>query len=115
VGTLPDRTPVIVGSGGVSGTAWEWRLADRTPVGEPLTGHIDWVNAVAVGTLPDGTSVIVGDKDHAVRMWRLPEGTPLVPPLDLSAPVGGVAIHGIVTAAGADIAVHRIGTERPAE
>jgi hypothetical protein len=29
--------------------------------------------------------------------------------------VGGVAIHGIVTAAGADIAVHRIGTERPAE
>ena len=36
-----------------------WRLADGTPVGEPLTGHHGTVEAVAVGALPDGTPVIV--------------------------------------------------------
>ena len=38
VGALPDGTPVIV-SGGGDGTVRVWRLADGTPVGEPLTGH----------------------------------------------------------------------------
>ena len=36
-----------------------WRLADGTPVGEPLRGHDGGVTAVAVGALPDGTPVIV--------------------------------------------------------
>ena len=65
---------------------------------------------MAVGALPDGTSVIVsGGGDDAVRVWRLADGTPLVPPLDLLELVRGVAVHGsmIVTAAGADIAVHQ--------
>ena len=35
VGALPDGTPVIV-SGGDDGTVRVWRLADGTPVGEPL-------------------------------------------------------------------------------
>ena len=35
VGALPDGTPVIV-SGGGDGTVRVWRLADGTPVGEPL-------------------------------------------------------------------------------
>ena len=38
VGALPDGTPVIV-SGGGDGTVRVWRLADGTPVGEPLHGH----------------------------------------------------------------------------
>ena len=67
VGALPDGTPVIV-SGGGDGTVRVWRLADGTPVGEPLRGHADWVTAVAVGALPDGTPVIVsgsgGDDGH---------------------------------------------------
>jgi WD40 repeat protein len=59
-----------------------WRLADGTPVGEPLTGHANTVNAVAVGTLPDGTPVIVsGDEDGTVRVWRLADGTPVGEPL----------------------------------
>lgn len=35
------------------------RLADGTPVGEPITDHVGSVNAVAVGTLPGGARVIV--------------------------------------------------------
>ena len=37
-GALPDGTPVII-SGGGDGTVRVWRLADGTPVGEPLSGH----------------------------------------------------------------------------
>ena len=80
-GALPDGTPVIV-SGGDDGTVRVWRLADGTPVGEPLTGHTDWVRAVAVGALPDGTPVIVsGGDDGTVRVWRLADGTPVGEPL----------------------------------
>ena len=112
VGALPDGTPVIV-SGGGDGTVRVWRLADGTPVGEPLRGHDGGVHAVAVGALPDGTPVIVsGGRDGMVRVWRLADGTPLVPPLDLPESVSGIAVHGnvIVTAAGADIAVHQPGS-----
>jgi len=68
------------------------------------------VNAVAAGAQPDGTPVIIsGGDDGTVRVWRLADGTPLVPPLDLSESVRAVAVHGnvIVTAAGADIALHQ--------
>ena len=90
VGALPDGTPVIV-SGGDDGTVRVWRLADGTPLGEPLTGHSSVVDAVAVGALPDGTPVIVSggdDNDDTVRVWRLADGTPLGDPLWLSASIG---------------------------
>jgi WD40 repeat protein len=89
--------------------------ADGTPVGKPL-GHTDWVTAVAVGALPDGTPVIVGcGGDGTVRVWRLADGTPVVPPLELREPVRDVAVHGniIVTAAGANIAIHQLTFQRP--
>ena len=38
VGALPDGTPVIV-SGGRDQAVRVWRLADGTPVGEPLRGY----------------------------------------------------------------------------
>jgi WD40 repeat protein len=115
VGALPDGTPVIV-SGSDDGTVRVWRLADGAPVGAPLTGHRFGVNAVAVGALPDGTPVIVsGSDDGTVRVWRLADGTQVVPPLDLTESVLGVAVHGnvIVTAAGADIAVHQPALPQP--
>jgi WD40 repeat protein len=62
-----------------------------------------------VGALPDGDPVIVsGSLDGTVRVWRLADGTALVPPLDLPESVQAVAVHGnvIITAAGANIAVH---------
>ena len=113
-GRLPDGTPVMI-SGGNDATVRVWRLADGTPVGEPLTGHTR-AAAVAVGALPDGTPVIVsGGSDGTLRVWRLADGTPLVPPLHLSESVLGVVIHGnvIVTAAGADIAVHQPALPQP--
>jgi len=70
-GAQPDRTPVII-SGGDDGTVRVWRLADGTPVGQPLTGHDDEVTAVAVGALPDGTPVIVSSGLDAMRVWRRP-------------------------------------------
>jgi len=130
VGALPDGTPVIV-TGGGDRTVWVWRLADGTPVGEPLAGHTGPVEAVAVGALPDGTPVIVsysewigsswedspGEWDATVRVWRLADGTPLVPPLDLPESIQALAVHGhiIVTAAGADIAGLAPGGQAEAE
>jgi transcriptional regulator with XRE-family HTH domain len=81
--------------------------ADGALVEEPLRGDRA-VNAVAAGRMPHGTLVIVSGGDHAtVRVRRLEDGTPLLPPLELPESVNGVAVHGnvIVTAAGIDIAV----------
>ena len=73
-GELPDGTPVIV-SGSYDATVRVWRLADGSPVGEPLTGHDGTVFAAAVGDLLDGTLVIVsGGIDATVRVWRLADG-----------------------------------------
>jgi len=80
VGTLPDGTPVIV-SGGDDGTVRVWRLADGTPVGEPLRGYDGTVMAVAVGALRDGTPVIASGHHGTVRVWRLADGTPVGEPL----------------------------------
>ena len=52
-----------------------WRLADGTPVGEPIIGS---VNAVAVGTLPDGTPIfVIGDSVGWVEVRRLTDGAPV--------------------------------------
>jgi hypothetical protein len=77
------------------------------------------VSAVAVGELPDGTPVIVsgssGSSDARVRVWRLADGALLGQPLWLTESVQDVAIDGttVVTATGADIAVHQPAFLRP--
>ena len=114
-GPLLDGTPVIV-SGGFDGMVRVWRLADGTQVRDPLRGHDGAVNTVALGALSDGTLVIVsGGEDGTLRVWRLADGTPLMPPLRLHESVRSVAVHGniIVTAAGADIAIHQPAFLRP--
>jgi WD40 repeat protein len=60
-----------------------WRLADGTPVGEPLTGHdgYGYVYEVVAGALPDGTPVIISGGGTTVRVWRLADGTPVGEPL----------------------------------
>jgi WD40 repeat protein len=114
VGALPDGTPVIV-TGSDYGTVRVWLLADGIPVGTLWQYGGDLaegaVRAVAAGTLPDGTPIVVnGSDDGIVRVWRLADSTPVVPPLELPEPVEAVAVYGnlIVTAAGADIAVHQL-------
>ena len=49
------------------------------PLGEPLTGHTDFVQAVAVS--PDGRVAASGASDDSVRLWRLPGGEPIGGPL----------------------------------
>jgi hypothetical protein len=69
------------------------------------------VSAVAAGALPDGTPVIISsDVYGTVRIWRRADGTPAGEPLHLPELVRAVAVHGnnIVTAAGADLAVHQL-------
>jgi hypothetical protein len=108
-------------AGRIAGAApdrpWQTRWSHgRRVTGQVLTGHTDMVAAVAVGALPDGTPVIVsGGDDGAVRVRRLADGTPLLPPLNLPESVSHVAVHGdvIVTTAGADIAVHQPALQRP--
>ena len=112
-GALPDGTPVII-SGAEDGTVQVRQLADGASVGQPLTGHDDGVTAVAAGALPDGTPVIISGADRTVRVWRLADGVPVGPPLDLPESVLAVAVHGdfIITTAGADIAVHQLELRR---
>ncbi len=110
VGALPDGSPVIVSGDRGDATVRVWRLADGAPVGEALRGHVGSVWAVAVGALPDGTPVIVsGGGDRTVRVWRLADSNPLVPSLVLPESVRAVAVHDnvIVTASGANIAIHQ--------
>ncbi len=87
-----------------------WRLADGTPLGQPLTGY---TGAVAVA--PDGSWLAAGGADGTVWVWRMTDGTPLVPPLNLSESVRAVAVRGnvIITAAGADIAVLQLALPQP--
>jgi WD40 repeat protein len=109
VAALPDGTPVIIS--GHFATVRIWRLADGEPLGEPLTGHQNVVNAVATGTLPDGTPVIIsGGDDATVRIWRLADGCPLEPALWLPTSIHDIAAHGdhIVTASGTAIAAHSL-------
>jgi len=58
VGTLPDGTPVFV-SGSYDCTVRVWRLADGTPVEEPLRGHTGMVRRWRSG--------------RASRRWALEE------------------------------------------
>jgi hypothetical protein len=80
---------------------------------------IGWVRAWSSsrrGALLDGIPVITsGDIDGAVRVWRTADGTPVIPSLHLRESVQAVVLHSdvIITAAGADIAVHQPAPPRP--
>src|ERR1051326_9015276 len=56
-----------------------WDLASGDPVGQPLTGGVDWIRAAAVTS--DDTRVIAGDDTGAVRIWDLASGEQVGKPL----------------------------------
>ena len=71
-----DGRPVVI-SGSGDGTVRVWDLATGTPVGDPFTGHRDWVRSVAAAELDGRPVVISGSDDQTVRVWDLATGTPV--------------------------------------
>jgi WD40 repeat protein len=49
-----------------------WDPTTGSPVGDPLTGHIGTVKAMAAVPLPDGRVLLAtGSSDETVRLWDL--------------------------------------------
>jgi WD40 repeat protein len=119
VGALLDGTAVIVSFSRSSSSSRDrtvrvWRLADGTPVGEPLRGPTSWVIAVAVGALPDGTPVIVtGSMAGTVWVWRLADDTSAGEPLrGHDSAVDAVAVGALPDGTAVIVAGGRDGTVR---
>jgi WD40 repeat protein len=58
-----------------------WDLETGEPVLGPLTGHDNWVRAVAVGARHGQPVIISGSYDRTVRVWDLETGEPALAPL----------------------------------
>jgi len=70
----------VVVSGSDDRTVRVWDAATGRPVGDPFTGHTDWVTAVAVGQLDGRTVVVSGSSDRTVRVWDAATGRPVGDP-----------------------------------
>ena len=77
---LPEGRTLLA-SGSADTTIRLWDPVTGTPLGEPLTGHTDAVNAVAAAELDGRPVVISGSNDATVRLWDPVTGTPLGEPL----------------------------------
>jgi len=66
-----------IATAGPDGTVRLWNADTGAPVGEPLTGHTDWVTSVAFG----GDRLASGSRDHTVRLWNAADGSPVGQPL----------------------------------
>ncbi|CAE6404284.1 unnamed protein product [Rhizoctonia solani] len=62
----PDGKSVI-------SAAWDtirtWDAHRPSPIGEPLTGHTDWINSVSY--CPFGNIIASGSSDMTVRLWNI--------------------------------------------
>ncbi|KIK55713.1 hypothetical protein GYMLUDRAFT_248521 [Collybiopsis luxurians FD-317 M1] len=56
-----------------------WNAQTGVQVGQPLSGHTDWVTSVAY--LPDGQYVVSGSLDYTVRIWNAQTGVQIGGPL----------------------------------
>ena len=73
----PDGTFIV--SGSYDMTVRIWDAMSGTPIGEPLSGHSDWVLSVAIS--PDGAHVISSSFDKTARIWHVMSGVPISEPI----------------------------------
>ena len=62
----------MLASGGVDRTVRLWNVTDLAhpaALGQPLTGHSNWVEAVVFS--PDGRTLASGGDDRIVRLWEM--------------------------------------------
>ncbi len=79
-GRAPELADALDAHGlpGMWSARWaSWRYQ---PPHQTLTGHTEWVSAVAVAELDGRPVVISGSGDRTVRVWDLATGTPLSRP-----------------------------------
>ena len=57
-----------------------WDGDSHRPLGPPLTGHTDVVDAIAF--TPDGRTMATAGADHSVRLWDVASRQPLGGPLE---------------------------------
>jgi WD40 repeat protein len=71
---LDGRTVIISGgedTGGLRATVRVWDLNSGAPIGQPLTGHVDGVEAVTTAQLDGRPVIISGGYDGTIRIWDL--------------------------------------------
>jgi len=73
----PDGLRIV--SGSWDGTLRFWDAKTGLPIGQPLSGHSDWIRSVAFS--PDGLRIVSGSDDNTLRLWDAGSGLPISQPL----------------------------------
>jgi WD40 repeat protein len=112
VARLKARAPVcsvafspsgnVLAAGSDADTITLWDVRSRSPIGAPLAGHTDVLNAVAFS--PDGTTLASASRDHTVRLWNVADEREIGSPLYHIGAVQSVAFSrdGMIASSGSD-------------